>query len=140
MTTESSTLPPYANQEDIGAFGDLVGFRITAWEIDHVEVALLVERRHLNRGMVLHGGMLSTLVDSACGYSGTHPEMPEGQRRAVTLSLNIQFIGPGREGSYLVAVGEKTGGGRSIFFSRCDIRDEDGKLVATGEGTFRYVS
>lgn len=140
MTTESSTLPPYANEEDLGPFGDLVGYRITAWKIDRVEIALQVERRHLNRGRALHGGMISTLVDAACGHSGTHPDMPEGQRRAVTLSLNIQFIGPGLEGNSLIAVGEKTGGGRSIFFSRCDIHDENGKLVATGEGTFRYMS
>ncbi|MFC4353095.1 PaaI family thioesterase [Fodinicurvata halophila] len=140
MTTDSSTLPAHDHQEDIGPFGELVGLRITAWEIDRIEIALQVDRKHLNRGQALHGGMVSTLADAACGGSGTHPEMPEGQRRAVTLSLNIHFIGPGREGSRLMAVGEKIGGGRSIFFSRCEIRDEDGKLVATGEGTFRYVS
>ncbi|WP_026988672.1 PaaI family thioesterase [Fodinicurvata fenggangensis] len=137
--TDTPDSQPSSSDHDTGAFGTHVGFHITSWEIDRVELALQIEPFHLNRHQVLHGGMTSTLADAACGYSGTHPDMPDGQRQAVTLSLNIQFIGPGQPGRRITAVGEKVGGGRSIFFSRCDIRDEIGTLLAQAEGTFRYV-
>lgn len=137
--TDSSKSPSYHDTYETGAFGAHVGFRITSWEIDRVELDLQVESFHLNRGQVLHGGMTSTLADAACGYAGTHPDMPEGQRQAVTLSLNVQFIEPGQPGHRITATGEKVGGGRSIFFSRCDIRDEKGALLAQAEGAFRYV-
>jgi hypothetical protein len=29
-------------------------------------------------------------------------------------------------------------GGRRIFFSNCEVRDAEGRLVATGSGTFKY--
>ena len=48
------------------------------------------------------------------------------------------------KGSHSIAVraidaeGNAQGGGRSLFFTYAEIRDEAGKLVATGDGTFKY--
>ncbi|WP_022729293.1 PaaI family thioesterase [Fodinicurvata sediminis] len=139
MTDSSKPPVSHDSTHETGAFGAHVGLQITSWELNRVELDLQVEAFHLNRGQVLHGGMTSTLADAACGYAGTHPDMPEGQRQAVTLSLNVQFIEPGQPGRRITAIGEKVGGGRSIFFSRCDVRDESGALLAQAEGTFRYV-
>ncbi len=38
------------------------------------------------------------------------------------------------------ATATRSGGGRTIFFSSCEVRDAEGQLVATGSGTFKYRS
>ena len=56
----------------------------------------------------------------------------------MTLSLNTQYIGPVPAGTRLTASARRSGGGRRIFFSTCEVRDQDGRLVATGSVTYRY--
>ena len=121
-----------------GNFADLIGYRLTAWRADEAEITLEVDARHTNRNGLLHGGVLATVIDAACGFAGCH-EAPPGQgRRALTLSLNTQYLGPVPAGMRLTATGRRSGGGRKIFFSTCEVRDTDGRLVATGSGTFKY--
>jgi hypothetical protein len=38
------------------------------------------------------------------------------------------------------AVGRRRGGGRKIFMVTCEVFDDQEKLIAMGEGTFRYRS
>ncbi|WP_119462269.1 PaaI family thioesterase [Rhodospirillaceae bacterium SYSU D60014] len=121
-----------------GQFGRLVGYRLIAWREGYAEVALTVGPDHLNRTGVPHGGLLATLIDTACGYSGCYCTVPGNRRRAVTLSLNTQFVGQARAGDILTAVGRATAGGRRIFFTQCEVRDQAGRLIAQGEGVFRY--
>ena len=122
-----------------GAFAELIGYRLTAWRTDQAEVVLEVEERHMNRSGILHGGVMATLIDTACGYAGCYrPAPPEDSRRASTLSLTTSFIGPVVAGAELVARARRTGGGRQIFFADCEVRDQDGHLVATGSGSFKY--
>jgi uncharacterized protein (TIGR00369 family) len=87
----------------------------------------------------VHGGVPMTLIDVVCTYAGVYCEDPERQRRAITLSLNTSFLRPVSEGT-LKGVGRKQGGGRTIYFARGEIFDADDRLIATGDGTFRYVS
>ncbi len=123
-----------------GGFADLVGYRLTSWREEAVELTLTVEARHLNRSGVLHGGVLTTLIDTACGYSGCHT--PEGAtpRRAFTLSLNCQFIATVAAGALLTVRAVPSGGGRQVFFSRAQVRDQTGRLIGQGEGVHRYRS
>ena len=119
-------------------FGRLVGYRLVAWRAGYAEVALTLEAQHLNRTGVPHGGVLTTLIDTACGYAGVHAEPPAKPRRAVTLALSAQFVGRAGAGSSLRAIARQTGGGRRIFFTICEVLDEAGNLIAQGEATFRY--
>ncbi|RDD63678.1 PaaI family thioesterase [Ferruginivarius sediminum] len=121
-----------------GGFADLVGYRIGDWESGHAEVILDVEARHLNRSGVAHGGVMSTLIDAACGYSGCYCTVPGNARRAMTLQLTTQFLGQVRHGDTLTATGRVVGGGRSVFFADCEVRTAKGELVGRGEGVFKY--
>jgi uncharacterized protein (TIGR00369 family) len=120
-------------------FAALVGYRIDAWSWQRAAVALEVAERHLNRSGVLHGGVLSTLIDTACGYAGCYCERPGHARRAMTLQLSTQFLAPVRAGQTLTATAEVTGGGRSVFFAACRVETDDGTLAGRGEGTFKYT-
>ncbi len=123
-----------------GGFADLVGYHLVNWEDDVAEVGLTVEKRHLNRSGVMHGGVLTTLIDTACGYCGCYT--PEGHtpRRAFTLSLTCNFIGIAQEGQRLVARASRSGGGKSLFFADCEVRDENGRVIGSGQGTFKYIT
>ena len=126
------------SQRPRGGFADLVGYRLGAWREGYAEVLLEVAPRHLNRSGVLHGGVLSTLLDAACGYAGTHCGVAGNVRRALTLSLSSHYIGRVELGRHLTCSARQTGGGRQVFFSAAEVRDDEGRLVARGEGVFRY--
>ncbi len=123
-----------------GGFADLVGYELVTWEEDLAEVTLTVEKHHLNRSGVMHGGVLTTLIDSACGYSGCYSPEDETPRRAFTLSLNSNFIGAGRLGQQMTARARRSGGGKSVFFADCEVRDQTGRVVGSGQGTFKYIA
>jgi uncharacterized protein (TIGR00369 family) len=123
-----------------GGFADLVGYALVLWEEDVAAVAVTVGDRHLNRSGLMHGGMLTTLVDTACGYCGVWQPEGEPARRAVTLTLTTSFIGAGQPGQHLTARATRSGGGRSVFFADCTVTDETGRVVGTGQGTFKYIT
>ena len=120
-------------------FGKLVGYRLTRWRPDEAELELVLEPRHLNRSNVPHGGVIATLIDTACGLAGCYSAESGRRRRAVTLSLNTSFLGQARADTTLIAKARRTGGGHTVFFARCDLLDGEGRLIATGEGTFKYL-
>ena len=123
-----------------GGFADLVGYELVNWEDDLAEVGLTVEKRHLNRSGVMHGGVLTTLIDTACGYSGCYTPESETPRRAFTLSLTSSFIGAAQEGQRLVARARRSGGGKSVFFADCEVLDQDGRVIGSGQGAFKYIT
>ena len=120
-------------------FGKLVGYRLIQWRPDEAELELVLEPRHLNRSNVPHGGVIATLIDTACGFAGCYSAEPGKRRRAVTLSLNTSFIGQASAETILTAKARRTGGGQTVFFARCDLLDGEGRLIATGEGSFKYL-
>ncbi len=123
-----------------GNFADLIGYRLTAWAENEAEICFEADQRHMNRAGLLHGGVLATVIDAACGFAGCYEPPPGRGRRALTLSLTTQYIGPVPAGARLTATATRNGGGRRIFFSSCEVRDAEGRLVATGSGTFKYRS
>ncbi|MGO1120093.1 PaaI family thioesterase [Rhodovibrionaceae bacterium A322] len=135
--SEKTSLPddPLASPD---GFANLVGYRLVHWEDKKAVVELKIEKQHLNRTGLLHGGVLTTVLDAALGLAGTYCASPDHVRRAVTLALNTQFIGAGRLGMTLTATAVWTGGGRSIFFSSADVTDQNGNLLSKAEGTFKY--
>jgi len=120
------------------AFRDLVGYRLVEWDEDTATVAVDIDRRHMNRKSILHGGVVATVVDAAGGYAGTHCTVPGNVRRCVTVSITVNFLGQVR-GGRLIARAAKRGGGRRIFVATVEVTNEGGDLVATGEAVYRYV-
>jgi uncharacterized protein (TIGR00369 family) len=61
--------------------------------------------QHANALGIVHGGMLAAFLDSAMGTAVFHTL----KRRAVTLRLSLDYLGPGRLGDWLQAEGEVVG-------------------------------
>jgi uncharacterized protein (TIGR00369 family) len=126
------------SSEPDGGFAQLVGYRLTKREPDYAEVELALLPKHLNRSSVPHGGVIATLIDTTCGFVGCYCAVPGRVRRAMTLSMSTSFLGQAVAGNTITAKARKTGGGKTIFFARCDLVDSKGQLIATGEAVYKY--
>ncbi|CAA7618748.1 PaaI family thioesterase [Magnetospirillum sp. SS-4] len=123
--------------EPPSGFQDLLGYRLAEWSEGHSLLELAVERRHCNRAGFVHGGVVATLIDTACGFAATFCPYPGRVRRVVTLQLTTSFTGQARHG-LIRAIGRRKAGGSRIVFCTAEVLDEAGVLIAMGEGSFRY--
>lgn len=121
------------------AFRELLGLRIVEMAPDRATVEFPVLPHLMNYAGILHGGAVASVIDMAGALAGCYSEDPAQRRVAVTLTFTTSFIGTARAG-VVRAVGIRQGGGKQIFMSTVEMFDADGKLIATGQGTYRYVS
>ena len=117
-------------------FRDLVGYRVVEWEEDRARLELAVDERHLNRSGILHGGVLTTVMDAAGGYAGTFCTVRGNVRRCVTVSLDAKFLASAA-GQRITVEARREGGGRRIFFASIEVRDDTGRRLAIGHGVYR---
>jgi len=114
-------------------FNDYLGTEIARRDDGEVEVRLELKPHHLNHRGVAHGGVVTTLLDSALG-AAVIDSMPK-EWWCATTSLTTQFVGGAREGT-LIGHGRVVGRGRSVAFACGELHDGAGKLVATASGTW----
>ncbi len=101
-------------------------------------VALDVRPELRNSWKAAHGGVIMSLLDSAMSLAARlHIHASPGG--AVTLEMSAKFIRAGL-GDRLIAEGKVIGGGKSTLFCEAEVRDEAGKLLAKGMGTFKPAS
>ncbi len=91
-----------------------------------------------NRTGRVHGGVMMVLIDSVGGYCGCADDNGDLPRRCVTLGASTNFLSAPESGP-IRAHGTVIKRGRTVFFARVDVYDGDGTLVATGEGTYKYL-
>jgi uncharacterized protein (TIGR00369 family) len=87
-----------------------------------------------NHSGFVHGGMISTLADSAMGRSVR--TLKPGVTRAMSFDLKLSFIGAAKIGEKLRATGRVIHAGRRTVVTDCRIEGRDGRLVATASATF----
>ena len=75
---------------------------------------LRADARHINRGGVVHGGMLVSFIDHALGAMVYHAV----KGPCSTISLDCNFIAPGRAGEWIECQGEVTRVTKSVVFMR----------------------
>lgn len=117
----------------------LVGYETRIDAAGACTVSLDVGPQHLNRHGILHGGMVATVLDVVCGNTASRYFDPEGHAALVTVALNLSYIaamGPGR----ITATARATGGGKSTAHVMGELRDADGRLLATATGIFRRIT
>lgn len=123
--------------DNMSGFREVLGFTVTEWELNKAVLHVDMHEKHLNRNGFVHGGVFMSLLDSAAGLCGTYCTVPGNVRRCITVSMNTQFMSPVKEGRLRVEA-NLVSRGRKMFFADVKISSE-GILVATGQGTLRYV-
>lgn len=124
---------------EVSAFRELLGMRVVEMAPDRAIVEFPVLPHLMNYAGMLHGGAVASVIDMAGALAGCYSEDPQQRRFAVTLAFTTSFIATTRAG-VVRAVGIKQGGGKQIFTSTVEMFDAGGKLIATGQGTYRYLS
>lgn len=98
-----------------------------------VKLELEVEDEHTNLYGIIHGGVLLTLADTACGAACLVLN-----KKVVTLDLGMDFMHSVPLTTKIIATGRVLHDGRHTMACESEIKDEDGKLFAKAHGTF-YV-
>ena len=107
-----------------GGFQKMVGYDIIEWDVNHAVIVLNMTENHTNRHGLAHGGVLMTILDSACTRAGAVCPDTGNIRNASTVSMTTNFIHVAKD-TMLRVVARKTGGGRRIFFATADAFDDD---------------
>jgi uncharacterized protein (TIGR00369 family) len=95
-------------------------------------IELPVQDAALNNAGVLHGGIVTALLDVAC-YLTLLPDLGPDEN-AVTHDVTVSLMRPVPRGARLQMSGEVLRRGRSIVFLRAEAR-VDGAVVAAGQVT-----
>jgi uncharacterized protein (TIGR00369 family) len=99
-------------------------------------VSLDVQPKHRNLMGTLHGGMISTLADTATGVA-MGASLDDGMTWTTT-SLNVTFLAPGRDGR-VMATGRVVKRGRTFGYAEADVADREGRLLARATATFSIM-
>jgi uncharacterized protein (TIGR00369 family) len=88
-------------------------------------------------GMV-HGGLVCTLLDSVLGCA-VHTTLPAGVGYT-SIEIKISYLRPVHAHSgEIVAHGWVTKPGRRVAFAEGDVRDGDGRLLASGSSSLLII-
>ena len=116
-------------------YGDFLGIEILEFAEGKAKCRLRLRDHHLNNGGRVHGGVLTSLADTAAGVA-VRSIRPEGKLSATT-DLSISFIRPPK-GQTLEAEAVVIHAGKRLFRVEVAIFS-DAKLVAKTNATFMIV-
>ena len=118
-----------------GFMKHLGGLELKKINETHYEFIVEVKEMHLNTGKIAHGGFLSTIADTGMG---TAAHRVAGDRRCVTINLDVKFISAGHLGDKLkgkVEILKKT---KTLVFISCEISN-DKEIVVSASGTWKIL-
>lgn len=116
-------------------YGDFLGIKIVKAAAGKSVCRLALKEHHMNTGGRVHGGVLTSLADTAAGVA-VRSVRPEGKLSATT-DLSISFIRPPL-GETIEAHAEVIHAGKRLFRTEIAVFS-DGKLVAKTTATFMLV-
>jgi uncharacterized protein (TIGR00369 family) len=109
--------------------------RITHVGLGELHITAPFDNRFTQQDGFLHAGVVTTLMDSACGYA-SYTLMPDASR-VLTVEFKVNFLSPA-QGEHFRAEGRVVKTGKTI--SVCDgkmfaIENEQEKLIAIMQAT-----
>ena len=121
-------------------FVKLLGMSLERFEPDAAEIHLALREELTNSWGVAHGGVTMTLLDVAMAHAARSPAKAGGEPQpgVVTLEMKTSFLRPGQ--GRLVATARRLHRSATLAFCDGEVRDEQGRLVGTASGTFKFLS
>lgn len=86
---------------------------------------------------IVHGGPICTLLDSVVGCA-VHTTLPAGVGYT-SIDINVSYLRPPMVGVELTATGRVTKPGRRVAFAEGEVRDPEGKLIATATSSLLII-
>ena len=112
------------------------GLSLKKIDESNYEFEVKIKNIHLNTGKTAHGGFLSTIADTGMG---TAAHQAAGNKRCVTINLDLKFISPALEGQILngtVKILKKT---KSLIFVTCNIYSQK-TIIAFSTGVWKILN
>ncbi|MEL7936223.1 MULTISPECIES: PaaI family thioesterase [Pseudomonas] len=119
----------------ISAFSENIGLEPVRLGDGEAEVSLKMAEHLRNRGNVMHGGAIFSLMDVTMGLACSSAHGFD--RQSVTLECKINYIRAVAEGE-VRCVARVLHAGRRSLVVEADVLQGD-KLVAKGQGTFAQL-
>ena len=94
-----------------------------------------IEKIHLNRREITHGGFICSLIDAG---AGTAVYRASNKQSCVTISLDVKFIAPSKLGDEIlgkVNILKKT---KSMLFVNCDLYIHK-NIIASATGVWKVI-
>ena len=94
-----------------------------------------INENHLNAAGITHGGYLSALIDAG---AGTAAHRAAGNTPCVTISLDLKFIGPSKEGDEIIGFTKILKKTNTLIFLFCELKC-NGKTITSGSGVWKIL-
>lgn len=113
----------------------LMGFGVVRVEPGEVTFAGTPDESVYNPIGMVHGGYVATLLDSALGCA-VHSTLAAGVGYT-SIEIKVSYLRPVRAGTGPVtATGRVTKEGRRVAFADGEVRDAEGRVLATAQSSF----
>lgn len=117
------------------SFWAYLGCEFISGDANEVRIALDAKQHHTNSLGIVHGGVLTSLMDQAMGMVATAAKNSDN---CVTTNINVHFMSAAHQGRLLVTAKVIHEAGRSLT-TEARIHDEKGTLCCMATGSFRVV-
>lgn len=119
-------------------FGSLISAKAEEAGEGYAKMSLVLEEEHTNPNGVVHGGVLTTLMDEACGWAVLSVRGIAAMVEAphATVDMNVSFLSGARPGDEIVIEARILRVGRSVAFAEAEVRRNEDTLIAKGRFTF----
>ena len=97
------------------------------------EFKSIINKNHLNAAGITHGGYLSALIDAGAG-TAAHRSVHNAP--CVTISLDIKYIAPSKEGDEIIGFTKILKKTKTMVFLTCDLKCND-KIIANASGVWK---
>lgn len=116
--------------------GSFIGMSIERPSPGHAIARASANSSHHNPHGFVHGGVVFTLVDTSMG-AAVMSMLPEGQRCS-TIECQVRFLRPVVDAD-LTCETTVVKPGRRVFHLESKVTTADGRVIATGTGSFAVV-
>ncbi|GIP27292.1 esterase [Paenibacillus sp. J23TS9] len=117
-------------------FWDYLGCEFVSADEHEVVIALEAKEHHTNSMGIIHGGVLTSLMDQAMGMAAT---AAKDQDSCVTTNINVHFTSAMKTGKLIVTARVLHMAGRSLT-TEARIHNSEGTLGCLATATFRVVN
>jgi uncharacterized protein (TIGR00369 family) len=127
-----------AEERRTSPFIELIGAQLEEWREGYVRMSLELQDHHTNPNGVMHGGVVTTLMDDAIGGVIASVRGLDEMFAAphLLVEMNTSFLAAARPGDTITVEAKVLKLGRRVAFGEAETRRGDGELVALGRMAF----
>ena len=108
----------------------LLSMRMREMGLGYSVVEIDISEKHLNPFGGVHGGLFSSIIDSAASWALFYG-IEDETAGLTSVNLNLSYLSPGIEGK-VIAEGREIRLGRTLGYADCKVTDVNEKLLAFG--------